>query len=99
MLARRRKRERGEHRYTELQRERKFLNDLLNPSKRKRVGDADQLVAVQAPEKRDELNRNTPMWLALRDKEKDSADVTVCVEQSAIFWLGYFIRKLMHEEH
>ena len=47
---------------------------------------------------RDEMDRNTPMWLALSDT-KGACQVTIKEQHSIMFWLGYFIRKIMHDDN
>lgn len=47
---------------------------------------------------RDEMDKNTPMWLALRDP-KGTCQVTIKEQHSIMFWLGYFIRKIMHDDN
>lgn len=44
-----------------------------------------------------ELDRNTPMWFALQ--HMNSCQMTIRVQHSTMFWLGYFIRRIMHEEN
>ena len=37
------------------------------------------------------------MWYALQFK--DDCQITIRVQYSTMFWLGYFIRRIMHEEN
>ena len=46
---------------------------------------------------KDELDTNTPMWYALQ--HYNSCQTTIRVQHSTMFWLGYFIRRIMHEEN
>ena len=45
-----------------------------------------------------EMDTNTPMWHALRDPKTKNCQVTIKEQYYIMFWLGYFIRKIMHKE-
>jgi hypothetical protein len=42
---------------------------------------------------KDELDKNTPMWWALRDANLQNCQTTIQKECTKMFWLGYFLRK------
>lgn len=46
---------------------------------------------------KDELNKQTPMWYALQ--HQNNCQSTIKVQHSTMFWLGYFIRRIMHEDN
>ena len=48
---------------------------------------------------RDEMEKNTPMWHALRDPKTKNCQVTIKEQYYIMFWLGYFIRKIMHDDN
>ena len=46
---------------------------------------------------KDELDKNTPMWYSLQYQK--GCQTTVRIQHSTMFWLGYFIRRIMHEDN
>ena len=91
----------------DIYRDRPLLKELMIDIvyKRKRVDEQSEEVVPKftafdydpVKVEKDELDKNTPMWYALQ--HQNSCQMTIRVQHSTMFWLGYFIRRIMHEEN